>query len=156
MTAGGSSLPEVQRLLAVLAAGRRVLELGTAFGEGAAALAATAESVLTIESDADRAEQARARLDGLANVELLVGDWRELVRGRGPFGLVFYDAGPPYDLDEVLALLAPGGVVVKDDLTPGRSVDGDPAREFLLRDPRVIAVEVTVSPEMAVVVAASH
>jgi predicted O-methyltransferase YrrM len=154
VTDGGSSLPGVQRLLTVLAAGRRVLELGTAYGEGAAAMAATAESVLTIENDAERAEQARARLEGLANVELLVGDWRELVGDRGPFGLVFYDAGPPYDLDVVLSLLEPGGLVVKDDLTPGRPVDGDPAREFLLQDSRVIAVEVVVSSQMAVVVAA--
>jgi predicted O-methyltransferase YrrM len=42
MTAGGSSIPEVQRLLRVLATGRRVAEAGTAFGEGAAAMADTA------------------------------------------------------------------------------------------------------------------
>jgi predicted O-methyltransferase YrrM len=154
VTAGGSSLPEVQRLLAVLASGRRVLELGTAYGAGAAAMAVTAESVLTIEQDVERAELARPVLADLATVELLVGDWRELVQGRGPFGLVFYDAGPPYDLDAILALLEPGGLVVKDDLTPGRPVDGDPAREFLLRDPRVVAVELVVSSRMDVVVAA--
>jgi predicted O-methyltransferase YrrM len=154
VTGGGSSLPEVQRLLAVLASGRRVLELGTAYGAGAAAMAVTAESVLTIENDVERAELARPVLEELATVEFLVGDWRELVVDRGPFGLVFYDAGPPYDLDEILALLEPGGLVVKDDLTPGRPVDGDPAREFLLRDPRVVAVELTLSSGMAVVVAA--
>ena len=70
MTAGGSSLPEVQRLLAVLAAGRRCAETGTAFGEGAAAIASTAASLVTVESDHVRAEIARARLDGLPNVEL--------------------------------------------------------------------------------------
>ena len=38
MTAGGSSLPQVQALLRVLAGGRRrAAEIGTAFGEGAGA-----------------------------------------------------------------------------------------------------------------------
>jgi len=154
VTAGGSSVVEVRRLLAVLAAGRRVLELGTAYGEGAVAMAATAESVLTFETDAERVAVARRRLDQLPNVELVEGDWRELARGRGPFGVVFYDAGPPYELDPVLELLEPGGLVVKDDLTPGRATDGDAAREFLLRDGRVAGAEVVVAPGMAVVLAA--
>jgi predicted O-methyltransferase YrrM len=49
MTGGGSSLPEMQRLLSVLAAGKRCAEVGTAFGEGAAAMASTAKSLLTVE-----------------------------------------------------------------------------------------------------------
>jgi hypothetical protein len=36
VTGGGSSIREVQALLRVLAAGRDVVELGSAFGEGAA------------------------------------------------------------------------------------------------------------------------
>ena len=39
MTAGGSSTPETRALLRALAAGRDVAELGTAFGEGVAAMA---------------------------------------------------------------------------------------------------------------------
>jgi hypothetical protein len=54
----------------------------------------------------------------------------------------------------ILALTAPGGIMVKDDLTPGRPTDGDPVREFLLRDPRLAAAEILVTPEMAVIVAA--
>jgi hypothetical protein len=38
-------------------------------------------------------------------------------------------------------------------MTPGRPVDGDEIREFLLRDPRLAATEFLVSPEMAVIVA---
>ena len=93
MTDGGSSLPAVQALLRVFAVGRDVAELGTAFGEGAAALAETARSVVTVESDPARAAVARERLTGLRNVEALEGDAYELLRGRGPFGLVFADAG---------------------------------------------------------------
>ena len=125
----------MQALLRVLAAGRDVAELGTAFGEGAAALAETARSVVTVEPDPERAALARERLAGLDNVELLEGDAYELLRGRGPFGLVFADGGR-YDWEAILALIEPGGLIVKDDLTPGRAVDGDPVREFLLRDPR--------------------
>ena len=76
MTGGGSSIPEVQALLRVLAAGRNVVEIGTA-----------------------------------------------------------------------------GGLLVKDDLTPGRPVEGDAAREFLLRDPRLAAVEILTTSRSAAIVA---
>jgi predicted O-methyltransferase YrrM len=142
----------VQALLRVLAAGRDVAELGTAFGEGAAALAGTARSVVTVESDPVRAAVARERLAGLANVEALQGDAYELLRGRGPFGLVFADAGD-YDWERILELVEPGGLLVKDDLTPGRPTDGDPVREFLLRDPRLAAAEILTAPDAAVIVA---
>jgi len=152
VTGGGSSIPEVRALLRVLAAGRDVLELGTAFGEAAAAMAETARSVVTIELDPDRAAAARTRLAGLANVELLEGDAWTTLDGRGPFGLVFADAGG-YDWETVLALAAPGGLIVKDDLTPGGATDGDPVREFLLRDPRLAAAEILAAPGMSVIVA---
>ena len=152
MTDGGSSIPAVQALLRALAAGRDVAELGTASGEGAVAMAETARSVVTVEKDPERAAAARARLAGLANVEALEGDWRELLRGRAPFGLVFADAGG-YDWEAIVALLGPGGILVKDDLTPGRPVDGDPVREFLLRDPRLAAAEILTTVHAAAVVA---
>jgi len=153
VTGGGSSLPEVRALLRVLAAGRDVADIGTAFGEGAAAMSETARSVVTVERDPERARVARARLAGLANVELLEGDWRQELRGRGPFGLLFFDAGPAYDLDAALALLEPGGLLVKDDLTPGRPVEGDPVRELLLRDGRLAAAEILTTPASAAIVA---
>ena len=156
MTDGGSSVPEVRALLRVLAAGRLVLEVGTAFGEGAAAMAETARSVVTVELDPERAGAARNRLAGLANVELLEGDWRDALRGRGPFELVFADGGSPLDWNAILDLVEPGGLIVKDDMTPGRAVDGDPVREFLLRDPRLAGTELLVTPAMAVIVAAKR
>jgi predicted O-methyltransferase YrrM len=152
VTGGGSSIPAVQRLLRVLAAGRDVAELGTAFGEGAAALAETARSVVTVELDVERAAIAARRLENHANEEALVGDWREALRGRGPFGLVFADGGA-YPWDAILSLLAPSGFLVKDDLTPGRALAGDPVREFLLSDPRLVTVEVLTTPNSAAIVA---
>ena len=83
MTAGGSSIPEVQGLLAVLAAGRRCAEAGTAFGEGTVAMARTATTVVTVELDADGVKIAGVRLAGLENVELMEGDWREILPARG-------------------------------------------------------------------------
>jgi predicted O-methyltransferase YrrM len=144
----------VQTLLRTLAAGRDVAELGAAFGETAALLAETARSVVTVERDPERVAAARERLAGLANVELLEGDVYEQLRGRGPFGLVFADGGRPFDWEAILALAEPGGLIVKDDLTPGRPVEGDEVREFLLRDPRVAGAEILATPGMAVVVAA--
>jgi protein-L-isoaspartate O-methyltransferase len=88
MTHGGSSLREVQELVAVLAVGKRVGEAGTAFGEGAAAMAATARSVVTVECDPERAAIAEDRLRSLANVELLVGEWQEHLPPRAPFELL--------------------------------------------------------------------
>ncbi|HEY3551453.1 MAG TPA: class I SAM-dependent methyltransferase [Gaiellaceae bacterium] len=148
----------MQALLRVLATGRGVAELGTAYGETAAVLAETARSVVTVERDPERVALARERLAGFANVELLEGDVFEQLRGRGSFGLVFVDGGlrpvTEEKWDAILALVEPGGLLVKDDMTPGRPIDGDEVREFLLRDPRLAAAEILVAPEMAVIVAA--
>lgn len=154
MTGGATAIPEVQALVRALATGRDVVELGAAFGETAALLAQTARSVVTVELDPERVAVARERLRGLSNVELLEGDAYEQLSGRGPFGLVFADGGRPYDWEAILALTEPGGLIVKDDLTPGRPVEGDNVRKFLLRDPRLAAAEILATPEMAVVVAA--
>ena len=70
---------------------------------------------------------------------------------RGPFDVVFADGGVGYE--QAIDLLAPGGILIKDDLTPGRPIEGDPTREALLLDERVEAVEVLVTPGMACIVA---
>jgi predicted O-methyltransferase YrrM len=152
VTDGGSSLAEVQRLLAVLAAGRRCAEVGTAFGEGAVAIASTAASLVTVESDPDRAEIAEARLAGLANVELLVGDWREHLPPRAPFGLLFFDGGKLDEAPDALDLLAPGALLVKDDMTPDRPRP-DPVRDLLFGHPELAATEIPTSPRRSAIVA---
>lgn len=158
MTGGATAIPEVQALLRVLAAGRDVAEMGAAYGETAAIMAETARSVVTVENDPERVAVARERLAGSENVELLEGDVWELLRGRGPFELVFLDGGLRPVTDErweaILALVELGGLLVKDDMSPGRPIDGDEIREFLLRDQRLAATEIVVTPGMAVIVAA--
>jgi predicted O-methyltransferase YrrM len=158
LTAGATAIPEVQALLRVLAAGRDVAEMGAAYGETAAIMAETARSVVTVELDPERAAVARERLAELPNVELLEGDVWGRLQGRGPFGLVFVDGGlRPVSAEKreaILALVEPGGLLAKDDLTPGRPIDGDEVREFLLRDARLAATEFLVTPEMAAIVAA--
>jgi len=156
MTAGAYSIPEVQRLVATLVAskpGGRVAEIGTSYGDGAVAIAAAlpaGASFVTVELEPERAATARERLAGTA-AEVLEGDWRDVLPPRGPFDLVFADGGVAYD--RVADLLAPGGILVKDDLTPGGATEGDPTREALLRDPRLEATEVLVTPAMSCIVA---
>jgi predicted O-methyltransferase YrrM len=110
-----------------------------------------------VEQDPERVAIACERLAGLANVELLEGDVYEQLSGRGPFGLVLVDGGlrPVTDdkWETILALVEPGGILVKDDMSPGRPVDGDEVRELFLRDPRLAATETLVTPEMAAIVA---
>ena len=158
----GSSIPEVGRLLHVLAAARgraRVAEIGTGYGVGAAwILAALAPSVpfFTVEPDAARAAAAAALFREDANVQVVRGDWREVLPSLAPFDLLFYDGGgkqhPERDGEEVVALLVPGGLVVLDDLTPGRP-GPDPVRAFWLGHPRLAATEVMTTPATAAIVA---
>ena len=155
MTGGGSSLPQVQRLLAVLSACRRCAETGTAFGDGAAAIASTAASLVTVESDAERARVAAGRLRDFDNVELVVGDWRDELASRAPFELIFFDAGRAEESQAAIDLLTPGGLFVKDDLTPTRP-GRDPVRAFLLGHPDLVAVELLTSPAAAAIVAAKR
>lgn len=146
----------MQRLVATLVAskpGGRIAEIGTSYGDGAAAIAsALAEnaSFVTVEIDPERASAARERL-AATTAEVLEGDWRDLLPPRAPFDVVFADGGVAYD--RVADLLAPGGILVKDDLTPGRPAEGDPTREALLLDPRLEATEVLVTAGMACIVA---
>ncbi len=83
---------------------------------------------------------------------MLAGDWREHLPERGPFDLVFADGGVGYE--HVIDLLAPGGILVKDDLSPEwPDKENDPTRRALLDDPRVEATEILVRADMAAIVA---
>jgi predicted O-methyltransferase YrrM len=157
--------PEVGRLLHVLAAQRgrlRAGEIGTGTGVGAAWLVSALPPevpFVTVELDDGRAAAAAELFRDDEHVRVLRGDWHEVMPAEAPFDLLFYGGGgkqrPEVDGDQVVGLLAPGGTVVMDDLTPGRAADGDPVRTFWLGHPDLAAVELTVSPAMAVIVAVS-
>lgn len=147
---------DVGRLLMTLAAtvDGTAAEIGTGCGVGAAWIAAglrAGSRLITIEIDVERARAARSVLAADPRVEVLEGDWRELLP-RGPFRLLFVDGGQAKasTVDEFADALGAGGVIVLDDLTPvehwPEEWRGHPdlVRERWLRDDRFVATEVGV------------
>ncbi|MGE5275077.1 MAG: transferase [Verrucomicrobiota bacterium] len=154
MTAGGSSIPEVQALLRALAAGRHAAEIGTASGGGARAIAATAADLVTAEVDPVRAESARAALVAVSTVTVVVGDWREVLPPHGPFEFVFVDGGgqgTKTDPD-VFDLGRRGTIFVLDDLTPDYA-GPDPVRDLWLGSERLASAEILTTTTTAAIVA---
>jgi predicted O-methyltransferase YrrM len=157
-----SCRPEVGRLLHVLAASRgreRVAEIGTGTCVGAAWIVSALPPqtpFFTAENDSERAAAARALFADDENVHVLEGDWHELLPQAAPFDLVFYDATkqlrPREDGELVAGLLAPGGIAVLDDLTPGFA-GPDPVREFWLSRPDLAVTELLTTPESAAILA---
>ena len=154
MTAGGSSIPEVHALLRTLAVGRHAAEIGTAFGDGARAIAATAADLVTVELDPARAGSARAALADVSTVTLLVGDWRDVLPPSAPFDFVFVDGGGQETKTDpsVLELGTRGTIFVLDDLTPGHP-GPDPVRDLWLGSDRLAAAEILTTPATAAIVA---
>lgn len=154
---------ETGRLLHFLAAQRgraRVGEIGTGAGIGAAWLVSALGPdipFVSVEHDGERARAAAGLFVEDPNVRVLCGDWRALMPPEAPFDLLFYRGGgkqrPDVDGEEVVALLPPGGTLVLDELAPGRLAADDPVRRFWLDHPELAAVEVTVSPRAAAVLA---
>lgn len=157
-----ASIPEVGRLLHVLAAQRgkaRVGEIGTGCGAGAAWIVSALRPEIpfvTVELDPLLAAAARELFQDDQNVRVLTGDWHELMPREAPFDLLFYDGGgkqhPERDGELVLGLLAPGGTLVMDDLAPGRP-GPDPVRTFWLGHPELTSIELLTTPETAAIVA---
>ena len=153
-----SCSPETGRLLQVLAGQRgrlRVAEIGTGCGFGAAWILSALDpgvAFVTVEPDDERAGAVSELLAGDENARVLHGDWADVLPAEAPFDLLFADGGKCKENAGLIDLLAPGGTIVMDDLTPGRSSDGDPVRELWLRHPRVVAAELQVSSSEAVIV----
>ena len=157
-----SCRPEVGRLLHVLAASRgraRVAEIGTGTCVGAAWIVSALPPqtpFFTTDIDSARAAAAKELFAADENVHVLEGDWRELLPPESPFDLVFYDATkqlrPQEDGELVAGLLAPGGLAVLDDLTPG-FVGPDPVRAFWFGRPDLAVTEILTTPESAAILA---
>jgi predicted O-methyltransferase YrrM len=148
---------ETGRLLQVLAGVRglgRVAEIGTGTAVGAAWILSALDpdvAFVTVELDGERARAAAELLAEDEAARVLHGDWREVLPPEAPFDLLFADGGRAKAHEEVAGLLAPGGILVLDDLTPGYA-DPDPVRELWLRHPRLVATELQVSSREAVIV----
>ena len=158
---GLSCEPGIGRLLATLAAAvparGRILELGTGAGVGLAwlldGLGPRADvAVLSVESDPAMSGLARAE-DWPDFVTLVEGDGAAEVRRQGVFDLVFADApgGKLEGLDDTVACLTPGGVLVVDDMDPALHLEdgyGEPlarVRDEIMGDPRLVAAELAFS-----------
>ncbi len=152
-----SCSPETGRLLQVLAGQRgrtRVAEIGTGSGVGSAWILSALDpevAFVTVELDEQRAAEAAELFADDDNATVLQGDWQEVLAEEAPFDLLFADGGRSKYDEELLGLLAPGGTLFLDDLTPSYA-DPDPLRELWLEHPRLIAVELQISPREAVIV----
>jgi predicted O-methyltransferase YrrM len=151
-----SSRPGTGALLAVLAASKPsslIAELGSGLGAGAAWIANGMDArsrLISVEIDEIRAAEARQLMEADARVEILTGQWEELLPPYAPFDLVFVDSGYSRQLEVeaaanfLLDVVRVGGLLVLDDLTPELEVassDLDPKREFAFHNPRVIGAE---------------
>jgi predicted O-methyltransferase YrrM len=156
-----SSSPETGRLLHLLAGLRgreRVAETGTGAGVGAAWIVSALDPAVpffTAERDPELAAAAAALFAEDPSVRVLRGDWHDVLPEHAPFDLLFHDGSkrrPDLDGEETLRLLSPRGLVVLDDLTPGRP-GPDAVREFWLGHPELAATELRVSDREAVILA---
>ncbi|HEX3453283.1 MAG TPA: class I SAM-dependent methyltransferase [Gaiellaceae bacterium] len=152
-----SSEPGVGALLASLAAatpdGCRIVELGTGAGVGLAwivhGLGARVDARVTT-IDVDRELQADVADDPWPPyVDFVCADGSEAVAHLAPIDLVFADAqgGKTEGLDRTIAALAPGGVLVVDDMELTRHGDDGLAlvigavRDALVGHPDLVVAE---------------
>ena len=119
------------KVLLTLKRPMRILEAGTAIGYSALVMSAYApegSKITTIENYEKRIPIARAnfaRAGKESNITLIEGDALEVMRGlAGPYDFIFMDAAKGqyiHYLPEVMRLLAPGGLLISDNVLQ----DGD-------------------------------
>ncbi|WP_432589309.1 class I SAM-dependent methyltransferase [Streptomyces sp. HD1123-B1] len=161
-----SCLPAVGRLLQLTATakpGGVIAESGTGSGVGTAWLHSglgAGARLVTVEREEELARRAAGIFADDDRVSVLTGDWRLLER-HAPFDVFFCDGGGKRDAPEqVVELLAPGGVLVLDDFTPSPhwpprfEGEVDELRLFYLTHPDLDATEVLTTPTTSAVVAA--
>jgi predicted O-methyltransferase YrrM len=125
-------------------------------------------SFVTVELDDERAAAAQRLFADEPNVRVLHGDWHELMPPEAPFDLLFFDGGgwkrsPPQQMraesERALELVAAGGIVAMDDLTPEHQWPADAPdwpdalREFWLGNEVLLATEILTTPETSAILA---
>jgi predicted O-methyltransferase YrrM len=152
-----SSEPGVGALLASLAAAAprdaRIAELGTGAGVGLAWIVyglgdRDDASVFTVDTNEELLATVAAA--GWPDyVQFVHDDGAHAVREFAPFDLVFADApgGKLEGLEGTIDALAPGGVLIVDDMDPARHTEDGllaqlgQARDQILSDPSLVAAE---------------
>ena len=125
--------PWLERFVEHIPVNRQILDLACGSGRHARWLAARGYPVLAVDRDA----VAQAGLQGLANVtteqlDLEVDAWP--LAGRRFAGIVVTNYLWRPRMDDVFALLAPGGVLIYDTFMLGNEAFGKPSNpDFLLK-----------------------
>jgi predicted O-methyltransferase YrrM len=161
-----SCSPESGRLLQLLTSQLQsgvVGEISTGCGVAAAWIVSalsSGTSFFTVDQGPVAAAAVRALLGSSLNVRVVQGDWREFLR-TWRFGLLY--AGPKsareVEPELLLQSLRVGGMIVLDGLIPRdrKPLDAlgapDPIRDFWLSDSRLLATEILISPQEAVILA---
>jgi predicted O-methyltransferase YrrM len=129
---------------------------------------ASEASFVTVEVDDERAAACALLFADCSNVRVLHGDWHEMLPPEAPFDLLFFDGGgwkrsPPAQMraesERAVELVAPGGVVAMDNLTPehlwpaGGPAWPDALRELWLGSDTLVATEVMTAPDSSAIVA---
>jgi protein-L-isoaspartate(D-aspartate) O-methyltransferase len=99
---------------AEVAAGDKVLEIGSGSGYAAALLGRIAAEVVAVERHAELVELARRRMDalGFANVRIVQGDGSVGLPGEAPFEAILVSASGSHVPDALRGQLAVGGILV--------------------------------------------
>jgi len=163
-------IPEVGRLLSVLAAGcpnGKIGEFGTGAGVGTAWLIhglPQSSRLYTADINGQLVTQTQKLFEGYANVEIRLGDCFEVLKDVLPFDLLFLDIGTrqilvPDNWDWFTEMVKVGGKIIFDDLMPIELWPPDwddvvdAKREFAFRNPRILGTEVRTTATQAAVIA---
>ena len=91
----------------------RVAEIGTGCGVGSAWMLSAldpAVAFFTVELDEERAAAAAELLADDPAATVLHGDWQDVLPAEAPLDLLFADGGRAKYHEEIVGLLAPGGI----------------------------------------------
>ena len=162
-------IPEVGRLLSILAAGYpngKIAEFGTGAGVGTAWLLhglSKNAKLYSAEINEQLVLRTRELFSNYPNVEIRQGDCFEILADEMPFDLLFMDSGVrqflvPENWDKATEMIKVGGKIVFDDLTPlelwppdwDELVDAK--REFAFHNPRIIRTEVRTTATQAALI----